>query len=136
MLLNLSFNTFQKQNACLSCIQTHKLLYSCTNKQTHNPHPASPSLFPKGSRRNQPSNRGVLCKQAKGISTCGKNEQTRIQYQTGKSGKYCTVLGETYVQNRSEHEIYELCITIINMTSSPFPESHSCPPCPSPRPPQ
>lgn len=60
---------------CLPQSYKHSNSPQCTNNHTHNPHPASTSLFPKGSKRNQPSNRGVLCKQAKGISTCGKRSK-------------------------------------------------------------
>lgn len=76
-LLSLSLIRFQKQS-------TEGLFQGCKhkNKHTHDPHPASTSLFPKGSKRNQLSSRGVLCKQAKGISTWGKKQQTRMKYGT------------------------------------------------------
>lgn len=115
----------------------------CTNKHTHNAHLASTSLFPKGSKRNQPSSRGVLCKQAKGISTCGNKEQTRIQYQTGKISEgvlwweilYFTSRWSIFCSDKNMKSM-EYWNIIIIMASPPFPGSHSCPPCPSPRPPQ
>lgn len=74
-----SLNSFWEAKR-LSWFRKHTNSPPCTNKHTPNAHLTSTSLFPKGSKRNQPSNRGVLCKQAKGISTCGK--MSKQEYST------------------------------------------------------
>lgn len=76
-VLCISFKTqiILKENVCPLLLVSHKL-HAPKNKRTQNSHLVSTSLFPKGSKRNQPSRSGVLCKQAKGISTCKfKNKQ-------------------------------------------------------------
>ncbi len=123
------YESYQNPKAkCLFQLFKNTNSLYCTDKHTHYSHLTSTSLFPKGSKRNQASNRGVLCKQAKGISTCGSKQQTRTQNQTGKNN---ILQVKPIFCNQSikfGNFIFE--------ASSLFPESHSCPPCPSPRPPR
>ena len=117
LLHDLSLIRFQKQSTkCFSQLYKHTNSPHWINKHTHNPHPASTSLFPKGSKRNQPSNRGVLCKQAKGISTCGKKQHRRIEYQT-RTTTYKAILRWEKPYSQMKHIVFYTMTNTWNLWS-------------------
>lgn len=131
---------FQKQSAFLSyntqAYKHHIVQISTPIILTqHQPH-----CFPRVANGTSPLTEVSCANRQKGFQP-GESKQgyDMVQEQQLTMGfyreKYCTQRANIFL-NQPCLEIYKICNIIDIIASTPFPESRSCPPCPSPRPPQ
>lgn len=121
---------------CLSqLIQTHHIVQTSTpifltQRQPH--------CSPRAANETNPLTEVSCANRRKGFPPVEiKNKQgCNVREITSYDGKpYCTFMCVSCLFCR-DHSVKSCEMWDIVITSSPFPKSHSCPPCPSPRPPR